>query len=70
MKLFRNNKHLAAQNRLAALDIVLKNHDVLIRESSPRRSELSWYLAIAQNKAQEILSWAYSESSKHEQIDE
>lgn len=48
MKLFGSNKHLAAQNRLAALDIVLKHN--LIRES----------LEDAQKRADKLLSWAYN----------
>lgn len=48
MELFRKNKHLAAQNKLTALDIVLKHN--LIREP----------LEDAQKKADKLLSWAYN----------
>lgn len=58
MKLFRNNKHLAAQNRLAALDIVLKNRTEFLEEHTlPHDMDKVFH------KTEEILRWSYSDSS-------
>lgn len=60
MKLFGSNKHLAAQNRLAALDIVLNNSSLIMNQPTPTfENEKKSFLKYAQEIADKILLWAY-----------